>query len=175
MLGTPKCCSVQMAPHFFPVKLQFLWFLRFCRAKPTLQELACSWPQGNNMRRKDMCRNGDEWSAIFFIIFSAFFLLLFPAILLGDCTSSNSKYCLCDKCVSQGKVLPLQQLRRAALGSLPSSSTGAMPVLVSWHKGFGQWCSQKLWKASWNDKSHYYFNAFTNPELEGPKGYAKPD
>lgn len=149
-----------------------MWLLLFHRARATLQELVCSWPQGNNMRRKDTWGNGDEWSVIiklYSLSFSSYSLLQ-RHWETAQAAAANTG---CDQCVSQGKAVPLRKLRRAGLGALPSSATGALTALVSWHWGFGQWYSQKLWKASWNDKIHCHFNAFTNPELEGTEDYTK--
>lgn len=75
----------------------------------------------------------------------------------------------CDQCVIRsGEGSSSAGTEKSRFGLFPNSSTEATRALVSQHWGFGQW-----WKASWNDKSHCHFNAFTNPELEGPKDYAK--
>lgn len=162
MLGTPKCCGVQKAPCFLPIKLRF-WCLLFHRAKPTLQGFA--WPQGNTMRRTDTCRNGNERSVtlgLYSLPFSSYSLL---QQYWDSVPAANSG---CDQCVIRSGQGSSSAGTAKRFGLSPNASTEATPELASGHWGFGQ-----RWKASGNDSSHCHFNAFTNPELEGPEDYAK--
>ena len=108
----------------------------------------------------------------FWIMFSAFFLLLFTTTLLGDCTSSNSKYCLWSVCKS-GQGSSSARTKQSRFGLSPRlqyrchTSTG-LTALRFWAVVFPEAVESKL-----EDKSHCHFYAFTNPELEGPKDYAK--
>lgn len=80
--------------------------------------------------------HGDEWSVIFKLVFSAFSScsLLQAYWETAQAGRANTG---CDQGGSEGKVPPLQELRRARLGSLSSSSSEAVPVFVSGHWGFG--------------------------------------
>lgn len=153
MLGTAKCCSVQMAPHFLPIKLQFLWLLLFHKARVTLQELACSWPQHEEKGHVQ------EWGWMkcdFWIIFSAFFLLLFTTTLLGGCTSSNSKYLHTSVCKS-GQSSSSAGIEKNVFGLPPklwyrSPASIGLPTLSFWAVVFPEAVESKLeWHESLPD------------------------